>query len=71
MTNQEKQYLNVSDVAQRLMITEKAVRALFHSGELKGRKVARKWMTTSDLLRQYVEGDHAAPRDKEDDRDGK
>jgi hypothetical protein len=55
MTNQEKQYLNVSDVAERLMITEKAVRALFHSGELKGRKVARRWITTADLLKQYIE----------------
>lgn len=55
MTSQEKQYLNVSDVAERLMITEKAVRALFHSGELKGRKVARRWITTNDLLKQYVE----------------
>jgi excisionase family DNA binding protein len=53
---QGKQYLTVKDVADQLQTSEYTVRALFRSGELKGRKVAKKWMTTADLLKQYVEG---------------
>jgi excisionase family DNA binding protein len=51
----DKEFLTVKDVAAMLSLTERTVRELFKSGEIKARKVAGKYVTTKDLLKAYIE----------------
>lgn len=51
----EKEFLNVKDVAKILQITERKTRDLFNKGELKGKKVGNKYVTTINLLKNYIE----------------
>lgn len=51
----DKEFLTVKDVAKLLDITERTVRALFKKGKIKARKIAGKYITTTDLLKAYIE----------------
>ena len=48
--------LDVQATAQMLGISTRAVYALFKKGELPGRKVARRWLTTGDLVIGWLKG---------------
>lgn len=52
---QSKDFLDVKDVAEILGLTERTVRDLFKSGEIKARKVAGKYIITRSLLKDFVE----------------
>ena len=51
----QKDFLTVKDVAKELQITERTARELLKKGEIKGKKVAGKYITTMDLLKEYIE----------------
>ena len=51
-----KDFLSVEDVSRELGITPRTVRQLFHTGELKGRKVAGKYLITRERLKDYIDG---------------
>lgn len=55
MTIKDEQFLDVRAVAAILGLTERAVRNLFRTGDIKARKVAGKYITTRDLLKAYIE----------------
>jgi len=44
---------NVEELAQLFGVQEKTIRALFKEGQLKGRKLAKRWYTTAEELRDY------------------
>lgn len=44
---------NVEELAQLFGVQEKSIRELFKKGKLKGRKLARRWYTTAEELREY------------------
>lgn len=48
--------LDVQATAQMLGISTHAVYALFKKGELPGRKVARRWLTTRDMVLGWLKG---------------
>ena len=52
--------LDVRAAAQLLTVSADTVYDLFKSGELPGRKVGRKWITTRAALLRWVEGSFAA-----------
>lgn len=52
----EKDFLDVEDVARELGISPRTVRLLFHTGELKGRMVAGKYLITRERLKEYING---------------
>ena len=61
-TNPEKdeitgraEFLDVGKVAKRLMVSTATVYDLFTTGDLPGRKVGKKWMTTEKLLTIWFE----------------
>lgn len=51
----EKEFLTVKDIAKILDITEQTARNLFNKGKIKGKFVANKYITTRDLLKEYIE----------------
>jgi len=51
----EKEFLTVEDVAEKLGFSKRTVRELFSKGEIKGRKVKGKYITTRDLLKEFIE----------------
>ena len=51
-----KDILTVEDIARELSISPRTVRHLFHIGELKGRKVAGKYLITRERLKEYING---------------
>ena len=48
--------LDVQATAQMLGISTHAVYTLFKKGELPGRKVARRWLTTRELVMGWLKG---------------
>ena len=50
-----KDFLTVKDVAELLQLSERTVRRLFNKDIIKSKKVAGKYITTSDLLKKYIE----------------
>jgi hypothetical protein len=48
--------LDVQATARMLGISTHAVYALFKTGELPGRKVARRWLTTRDSVLRWLQG---------------
>lgn len=44
---------DVEELASLFGVQEKTVRQLFRDGKLKGRKLARRWYTTEEELRDY------------------
>ncbi len=52
--------LDVRAAAQLLTVSVDVVYDLFKSGELPGRKVGRKWITTRAALLRWIEGSFAA-----------
>ena len=48
--------LDVQATAQMLGISTHAVYTLFKKGELPGRKVARRWLTTRDIVLGWLKG---------------
>ena len=48
--------LDVQATAQMLGISTHAVYTLFKKGELPGRKVARRWLTTRDMVIGWLKG---------------
>lgn len=48
--------LDVEATAHMLDISTHAVYALFKKGELPGRKVARRWLTTRELVMGWLKG---------------
>lgn len=51
-----KDFLTVSDIAHELGLTERTIRAMFHSKKLHGRIIGGKYIMTRDALREYVNG---------------
>jgi excisionase family DNA binding protein len=51
--------LNVQKAAALLTVSADTVYDLFKSGELPGRKVGRKWITTRAALMRWIEGSFA------------
>ena len=52
--------LDVNKAAALLTVSADTVYDLFKSGELPGRKVGRKWITTRAALMRWIEGSFAA-----------
>jgi excisionase family DNA binding protein len=52
------QFLDAERVADLLAVTKETVYELFSTGDLPGRKVGRKWMTTENALVRWVETPH-------------
>jgi len=52
--------LDVQKAAALLTVSADTVYDLFKSGELPGRKVGRKWITTRSALMRWIEGSFAA-----------
>lgn len=52
--------LDVEKAAALLTVSTDTVYDLFKSGELPGRKVGRKWITTRGALMRWIEGSFAA-----------
>lgn len=52
----DSEVLDVRATAQMLGISTHAVYALFKKGELPGRKVARRWLTTRDSVLRWLKG---------------
>jgi excisionase family DNA binding protein len=52
--------LDVHKAAALLTVSPDTVYDLFKSGELPGRKVGRKWITTRGALMRWIEGSFAA-----------
>ena len=44
---------DVAELAKLLDVQEVTVRKLFRAGKIRGRKLARKWYVTEDLLQEY------------------
>jgi excisionase family DNA binding protein len=54
--NRDPEVLDVQGVARMLGISTHAVYALFKKGELPGKKVARRWLTTRDSVLRWLKG---------------
>ena len=52
----DPEVLDVQATARMLGISTHAVYALFKKGELPGRKVARRWLTTRDSVLRWLKG---------------
>jgi predicted DNA-binding transcriptional regulator AlpA len=52
----DPEILDVQATARLLGISTHAVYALFKKGELPGRKVARRWLTTRDMVLGWLKG---------------
>jgi excisionase family DNA binding protein len=52
----DPEILDVQATAQLLGISTHAVYALLNKGELPGRKVARRWLTTRDMVMGWLKG---------------
>lgn len=50
-----KEFLTVKDIATMLDITERTARDLLRTKDIKARKIAGKYITTKQALREYVE----------------
>jgi len=48
-------YLTVKSIADELELNERTVQNLFRNGILRGKKIARKWVTTKKILDDYIE----------------
>lgn len=44
---------NVEEVAEKLGMAERTVRKLLREGEIKGRKLGKRWYVTSKWLQEY------------------
>jgi len=49
-----KEFLTVQDIAEMLGLSQRTIRKLFADGVIQGRKVAGKYVTTSELLKKYI-----------------
>jgi excisionase family DNA binding protein len=54
--DRDPEVLDVQGAARMLGISTRAVYALFKRGELPGRKVARRWLTTRDSVLRWLKG---------------
>jgi predicted DNA-binding transcriptional regulator AlpA len=54
--DRDPEVLDVRATARMLGISTHAVYALFKKGELPGRKVARRWLTTRDSVLRWLKG---------------
>jgi hypothetical protein len=54
--DRDPKVLDVQATARMLGISTHAVYALFKKGELPGRKVARRWLTTRDMVLGWLKG---------------
>jgi excisionase family DNA binding protein len=54
--NRDPEVLDVQGAARMLGVSTHAVYALFKKGELPGRKVARRWLTTRDSVLRWLKG---------------
>lgn len=54
--DRDPEVLDVQATARMLGISTHAVYALFKKGELPGRKVARRWLTTRDSVLHWLKG---------------
>ena len=50
----EKDFLTVHDIAQELGLTARTVRRLFSIGKLQGKKVAGKYISTREALKEFI-----------------
>lgn len=55
--NIDKEFLDVKDIALILQISEKSVRVLLNSKELKGKKVGRKYIVHKEDLINFIRED--------------
>jgi excisionase family DNA binding protein len=54
--------LTTKDVAKELGVTNRTARNLFESGRLKGNRAGvKKYITTPELLKEFVEGKKSGP----------
>jgi len=51
---------SVEELATLFDVQENTVRNLFKAGKLQGRKLARRWYTTEEHLREYFEQQETA-----------
>ena len=54
--DRDSEVLDVQATARMLGISAHAVYALFKKGEIPGRKVARRWLTTRDSVLRWLKG---------------
>src|SRR5919108_1340718 len=54
--NKDPEILDVQATADMIGISKDAVYDLFKKGELPGRKVARRWLTTRDSVLRWLKG---------------
>lgn len=50
-----KDFLNINDVSKLLDISDKKARQLLAYGNIKGRKVGNKWITTKQNIINYID----------------
>ena len=60
-TQKMREVLDVGMTAKLLMVSTDTVYDLFKRGELPGRKVGRKWLTTQSVVLRWIE--HSSERD--------
>src|SRR5437016_10089311 len=56
-----REVLDVGETAKLLLVSTDTVYDLFKRGELPGRKVGRKWLTTKSVVLRWIE--HSSERD--------
>ena len=60
---------SVEELSEALDVGDDTIRRMLREGQLKGRKIARRWYTTEEHLREYLQatepaqdqGSHALP----------
>jgi excisionase family DNA binding protein len=62
MPTKTSEVLNVKMAAELLTVSPDTVYDLFKRGELPGRKVGRKWLTTRNALLRWIESSRAIER---------
>lgn len=50
----KKDFYTVKDISEQLRITEKTVRRLITSGNIKAKKVCRKWIVSARHLSEFL-----------------
>ena len=56
---------DVKDLANLLGLHEKTIRALLRTGQLEGKKLAKKWYVTEESLKRFIQSDQRPPNPQE------
>ncbi|MFA5460056.1 MAG: helix-turn-helix domain-containing protein [Candidatus Paceibacterota bacterium] len=51
----DKDFLTVEDIAEILKLSKRTIREKLKKGELPGKKIAGKYITTRELLKKFID----------------